>query len=445
VLAALAARVALRRVNISPLGVSRRVPPTPPRIYRLVPVVAGVGELLYFAVVGHPKSTGAQIEVFFLGCLVTMVGLVWSGPWLLLVGSKILARHASRPSGLIAGRRIADSPRSAFRAISGVVIALFAMSTALGVITTILADQGGPNYSTIGGRTLVQQLSGNSVLTNAYTAPQGLERAPADLLGRLRATPGVTGVALAYELSQQDSQLVVSCRQLAVTPALGRCIAGATVGLVEPVRGPNQGLNSNNKSWMAKEIWPAAPVSEASLGQLDLNAVVVTTTGSAAAVEQARTAIERELPSSSPPSTLNEISSQQLSTIIELQQMVDVVIIASLIIGGCSLAVSVTAGVNDRRRPFSLLRLTGTPLRVLRNVIAIEAAIPMVAVAALSSALGLLVADLFLRSQLSESLVAPDRGYYVLLGSGLLVALVLIAATLPLVARITGPEVARNE
>ena len=40
-LAALAARLAMRRVHISPLGVTRRVTPKPPRVYRLVPLVAG--------------------------------------------------------------------------------------------------------------------------------------------------------------------------------------------------------------------------------------------------------------------------------------------------------------------------------------------------------------------------------------------------------------------
>ena len=35
--------------------------------------------------------------------------------------------------------------------------------------------------------------------------------------------------------------------------------------------------------------------------------------------------------------------------------MTNVVIAASLVIAGCSLAVSVTGGVNERKRPFSLL------------------------------------------------------------------------------------------
>jgi hypothetical protein len=42
-------------------------------------------------------------------------------------------------------------------------------------------------------------------------------------------------------------------------------------------------------------------------------------------------------------------------------------------------------------------------------------------------------------------MVAPGTAYYLLTGGGILTALGIIAATFPLLKRITGPEVARNE
>ena len=45
-----------------------------------------------------------------------MVGLIVAGPWLTMVGSRVMARRTSRPSVLIAGRRMSDNPRGAFRA-----------------------------------------------------------------------------------------------------------------------------------------------------------------------------------------------------------------------------------------------------------------------------------------------------------------------------------------
>jgi len=114
-------------------------------------------------------------------------------------------------------------------------------------------------------------------------------------------------------------------------------------------------------------------------------------------------------------------------------------------IAGVTLAVSVVAGVNDRRRPFSLLRLTGAPLRVLRRVVWIESAVPLLAAAAVSIGTGFLAAYLFLRSQLSETLQPPGPAYYAVVAAGLLAALAIIASTLPVLRRVTGPETARNE
>jgi hypothetical protein len=101
--------------------------------------------------------------------------------------------------------------------------------------------------------------------------------------------------------------------------------------------------------------------------------------------------------------------------------------------------------VSDRKRPFSLLRLTGVPLSVLRRIVALEAALPLLAVAVVSAATGLLGAELFLRSQLSVSLRWPGPLYFVVVFAGIVISLAVIAATLPLIGRITGPEVARNE
>jgi hypothetical protein len=42
-------------------------------------------------------------------------------------------------------------------------------------------------------------------------------------------------------------------------------------------------------------------------------------------------------------------------------------------------------------------------------------------------------------------MVAPGAAYYLLTASGIVVSLGIIAATFPVLARITGPEVARNE
>jgi hypothetical protein len=56
VAAVVSARLALRRVQISPLGVSRRASSRPPRIVRIIPLLAGIAVLAYFDAAGKPGS-----------------------------------------------------------------------------------------------------------------------------------------------------------------------------------------------------------------------------------------------------------------------------------------------------------------------------------------------------------------------------------------------------
>ena len=131
--------------------------------------------------------------------------------------------------------------------------------------------------------------------------------------------------------------------------------------------------------------------------------------------------------------------------ITQWQHDANVVILASLAIAGCSLAVSTAAGLTDRKRPFSLLRLTGVPLRTLRRVVTLESAVPLIAAAVISAGTGLLAAGLFLQAQFGVSLRPPGTAYYLSVLAGLVISFAIIAATLPLLNRITSPQTARNE
>ena len=84
-------------------------------------------------------------------------------------------------------------------------------------------------------------------------------------------------------------------------------------------------------------------------------------------------------------------------------------------------------------------------LGLLRRVVAFESAVPLLGIAALSIGTGFLAAGLFVKCQLSESLQAPSIAYYVIVVAGLIASLAIIASTLPVLERITGPETARND
>ena len=139
VAAVVSARLALRRVQISPLGVQRRASSRPPRIVRIIPLLAGIAVLAYFDAAGKPGAVGGQLLELLAGFVLLVVGLVLAGPWFTTAGARLMANRASRPSTLIACRRLLDNPKAAFRFISGLVIALFVASAAIGALSSIAA------------------------------------------------------------------------------------------------------------------------------------------------------------------------------------------------------------------------------------------------------------------------------------------------------------------
>jgi hypothetical protein len=78
-------------------------------------------------------------------------------------------------------------------------------------------------------------------------------------------------------------------------------------------------------------------------------------------------------------------------------------------------------------------------------VVALESALPLFLVATVSIVVGLVSAALFLRSQLDFAFRVPGLEYWATVLVGLAAALGVIASTFPLLNRITGPEVARND
>ena len=432
VAAAVAARLALRRVRVSPLGVTRRVTPKPPRAWRLLPLAAGLAELTWF-VGRRPGSTDGQLAAYLGGILLVMAGLVVAGPYLTMLGSRALARWARRPAALIAGRRLADDPRAGFRAVSGLMLALFVTSVATGVIGTIVHERGAHTPGSVPHDTLAMSAFPDEL------RPGQTGLTAAALPAGLRTTPGVREVQLVRFYPERERGSLpglISCSDLARTPQFGRCAPGAQVARVFADMVAPDGV---------PDAWDTAPLTATEAARLPVLSVVVVTDGSPAAVERSRTLLEAAYPDVRPPFTAAEWDADFARTLVQFQRLADVVIVASLLIAGCGLAVAVTAGLNERRRPFSLLRLTGVRLAELRRVVTLEGAVPLLAVSVVAIVAGFLAAHLFLRSQLDYSLHPPGWSYYALVVLGLAASLGLIASTMPLLRRLTSPQTARGE
>jgi hypothetical protein len=164
-----------------------------------------------------------------------------------------------------------------------------------------------------------------------------------------------------------------------------------------------------------------------------------------AGIERARTALQAAYPQPFAPFTDAEWHADSDRVLNSWKQLANLAIVGSLVIAGCSLAVSVAGGLTDRKRPFSLLRLTGVPLTALRRVVALETGVTLLAAAVVATGTGLLAAHLFLRAQMQYSLRPPGVAYFGIVLAGLVACVAIIAGTLPLLRRVTGPETARNE
>ena len=269
---------------------------------------------------------------------------------------------------------------------------------------------------------------------------------PDRVLARARAVPGFQGIALIHDnparigaFQQGERRMVpslVNCAELARIPVVGHCAPGAAVAAVDPYRLVDLTDSSGHE-------WPAAAISGAEVAELPVRMLYATTDGSEAAKEQLRTLFMKEFPTYE-LRLAEDWASEGQKKLQSWRQLANVVLLTTLPIAGCSLAVSVVAGLSDRRRPFAMLRLTGAPLQLLRRVVGLESALPLLAVSALAIGTGFAAAAMFLKAQMSYDLVSPGLTYFGLVGFGLAASLAIIASTLPLLGRITGPESARN-
>ena len=126
-LALVSALLTLRRVAITPLGVSaRQGQPLPSKIRLLIFAVAVIGAL---AILSNMQlinaGTGAMIAIIFgliVGCF-ALINLV--GSFAVTIRARSRARRPRNAATMIAMRRILDNPKRAWRNVSGIGLAVF--------------------------------------------------------------------------------------------------------------------------------------------------------------------------------------------------------------------------------------------------------------------------------------------------------------------------------
>jgi len=459
VVAAVAALISLRRVQVSPLGVSRRATPKPPTLWRLGPLVLGLGLYVYGLSKTTHKSIGAPA---YPGLLITMVGLVIAGPWLTSVAARQFGRLATGSSGLLSTRRLADNPKTAFRSVTGLVLAVFlgtmvgtlvpavnateATPTA-GALSNVLLESG-LGFSPHAGAKLLSGLKAKGA--DVYPIYASLVTGPTSGSGAgPGGGPGGKGPGGGGALQVGPS--VMTCSALRGLAVLGRCAPG-----LQAVEVTDNSLYGDNP------IYNTAPIASASsaaytgdLAKLSLITVLVRV-DSPATLERVRTYLAVNAPpqesggqgsAPTPPRTFGETLQIRIARAAAFEKLVYAAVALTLIVAGCSLAVAVGGGLVDRKRPFTLLRVSGTPVGVLSRVVLMEAAVPLGAatVVAAGIAYGMSMWAFVRLAPAGTAMPQLGSDYYALMGIGLAVAFGVITVTLPLLRRMTNPGNVRFE
>ncbi|MGX5697066.1 FtsX-like permease family protein [Agromyces soli] len=144
-LAAVSAVLGLRQVVISPLGVRTRQ--DAPKLSWLrfaigaVVVVLAFGLMSVLQVAGSAMAIIAFLAAAFGGTL-AVLNLV--GPWVIRLVAQGQARRAKQPAKLLAARTVLESPKAAWRQVSGVAMTSFmAVFAGVGLAIVDLGSAGG--------------------------------------------------------------------------------------------------------------------------------------------------------------------------------------------------------------------------------------------------------------------------------------------------------------
>lgn len=342
-LATAAAVGGMRQVVVGPLGVVRRQRPGSARLVRLLVVVAGVA---VFAVANAARqSAAANITglVFGIGILALFGTVSVVGPLVVRLIGNGLVRSARSPAKLLAGRRLLDDPRAAFRPLAGLTLAVF--------VAGFLA----PLTSAVGG-------------TGAAD----------DTALRMRTEdPASVAVAARERLDQLGIGAQVSAGRTSV-----EVVAGTSVNR-----------------------------------------------------DRLRTALS---PLVGGTAVLSEQEGDGGGTVLaaDLTRGAIVVLVATFLVAATSAGTSAAARVLDQRRTLRLLRLAGTPLRVLDAARRAETLRPLLVNGAIALVLGVLCASPFAAA---TGVLEPSALFLLggVLVTGVLLVLGASAASRPLLRAVT--------
>lgn len=236
-------------------------------------------------------------------------------------------------------------PAAGFRAVSGLVLAVFVASVFSGVTPALLAEGGSRNSSLIAGTTMVARL------------PTGTSAAAARAALDATASAGASHGLVLHEDPDPKRPLADPARGRSADTRLVASVDIQRFGVTDAC--PTGGTARLDTGTDEFRLEPA-PYTPAHIADLPARLLAVQTDGTAATTDRVRTAIQRSVPGAV-PWLGDEADADADRELTQVNRVANVALAVTLTIAGCSLAVAVAAGIIERKRPFALLRLARRP------------------------------------------------------------------------------------
>lgn len=386
-------------------------------LWRVFVLAAGV--LLLWA------SFSGIVPMFYglvAGFVLTAMGIVAVGPMITHGIARIAHKRARSAEGLMAYARIQRHPRQIFRAVSGVVIAVFLVSLFMAGVTSVREGAVVRGEGDLASDVLIVGLD-NPATTGTISAAQ--EAALVDAVAAVEQVPGVTGLARIYLGSEYQ-------------------------GLSTKADLASVGVESTADVSVVKAFPSDGPVvmgaSDESVAGL-LPSSLFVATADATARERVRTVLSEHANVVNSGVTLTEFEAISDTQAREYRTLAILGVLVAAGVSAVALAAATVSAVRDRRRTLGLMRLTGMPFRTLKGIMFREAVVPLAAAVALAAIIGYGVGAMIIfgLSSGGRSVTPPPLEYYVVIVATLAMSLLAVVAAFPAARRATSGEVTRFE
>jgi hypothetical protein len=459
-LGVLAGYASQRRVVTSPLGVTRRATPRPPRPWRAIPLAVGLAMLLVLLL--FPQLINGPVAIVYLlllgGAGLTLLGLVLATPLVGARASTALLRWPPLPlAGQLGARRVQADPMSAGRLVTGITVLTFIATWILAAFMPVLG-QANTGYvaeqqaqvtpgtvaglsrldtvpalqATAGVRTVVPILVGEPTQTDEedddWTGRPSIGDCAA-LAAVLRAPLPQCGPDTAYQIYAEPTTAPIRL----VDPIDGRTLDVADIRFAQVALPDSQVRTSLSELGLGDYLLPGSNLPTALPEDWPVQ-MLVATDGDPSTIEAVKTTMAAstgQVPFTAEDQQREGSTDQRLYTLLLVAYLAAIALIAVV-----SLAITAADDVRNRARAIASLAAAGTPTSTLRRASLVQLLLTLLPAVALALAAAAIAAFMYSQLSLVDSSPGTPRpfepGVIAVVGAGsVLIVLAAYALTLP--------------